>query len=195
MTSQAKRVENTRSQLIWLAALAGVMLITRGSLLEGLVPVQLHDASWAVFLLAGAILRKPRFLAALALLALSLDLLALCGDGGSLGACMRPSYLVLMASWLLLFGAGYLMQTSTKAASLARNLALAGAAVTLAYGLTSGGFYLWSGLYSDWTFAEFWNMSAPHFLMALGTSLAYTLAGLLVWAMASRSRSDVTASA
>ncbi len=195
MTSQASFFANNRTQLTWLAALAVVMVITRGSLLEGLVPVQLHDASWAAFLLAGAVLRKPRYLAALAVLALGLDLFALCRDGGGLAACLRPSYPALMASWAVLFGAGYLMQASVKTAALARNLALAGAAVTVAYVLTSGGFYLWSGFYSAWSFAEFWNMSAPHFLMALGTSLAYTLAGLLAWAVARRSRADATASA
>lgn len=149
MTANAVPGENTRTQLIWLAVLAGVMVITRGSLLEGLVPVQLHDASWAVFLLAGAILRRPYFLLPLAALALGLDWFALCGDGGPLASCLRPSYLPLMASWGLLFGAGYLMRTSGKAAMLARNLALAGGAVTIAYVLTSGGFYLWSGLYAD----------------------------------------------
>lgn len=37
-------------------------------------------------------------------------------------------------------------------------------------------------------------MSAPHYLMALGTSLAYTLAGLLARALTSGHRGDVPAS-
>ncbi len=166
--------------ITWLAALAALMLATRGELLGGLVPVQLHDASWAAFLLAGAVLRKPVYLVLLGTLALGLDYTALCAGSADLAGCLKPSYPTLMVSWGLLWFAGRLLRTDRwDFASTSRNALLTLSAITAAYVMTSGGFYLWSGFYETWSFAQFWDMSAPFFLVALGSTAGYIALGLL----------------
>lgn len=176
-----------------MAGLALLMLMTRGELLSALVPVQLHDASWAAFVLAGAVLRRPIYLAGLALLALGLDYSALCAGSLNLTACLKPSYPALIASWALLFTMGRLLITgSWSGAGISRNLTLVLSSVVAAYLLTSGGFFLFSGFYQGWTVAEYWNMSSGFFLMAMGTTLGYTAAGLIIDTLTTTDRSVVS---
>ncbi|MEM6936078.1 MAG: hypothetical protein AAF552_06450 [Pseudomonadota bacterium] len=170
----------SKRDIFWFAALAALMLATRGNLLGAIVPVQLHDASWAAFLLAGAVLRKPVYLALLATLALGLDYAALCAGSLDLAGCLKPSYLTLLGAWAMLWVAGRMIRTgSWDLATAGRNVLLVLAAITTAYVLTSGGFYLWSGHYEAWSISQFWNMSAPFFLVALGSTVGYTALGLL----------------
>ncbi|MFK7958078.1 MAG: hypothetical protein AB8B96_18420 [Lysobacterales bacterium] len=179
MTSSARNA-------LWIIGLALLMLVTRGELLSSIVPVQLHDASWAAFLLAGAVLRKPVYLLALAGLAFGLDYASLCAGSFALGSCLKPSYPALMASWGLLWAAGRLLTTGQlSGAAIGKNLLMVAGAATGAYLLTSGAFYLWSGLYDGWTLGQYTTMSSAYFLMALGTTVGYTAAGLFIRALQS----------
>ncbi len=186
MTPSARNV-------LWITGLALLMLITRGELLSSIVPMQLHDASWAAFLLAGAVLRKPMYLLMLALLAVGLDFGALCAGSFAVGQCLKPSYPVLMGSWVLLWAAGRMLTTSQlKSPVIGRNLLIVAGAGTAAYLLTSGAFYLWSGLYDGWTLGQYTTMSSAYFLMALGTTVGYTAAGLVICALQGSSAASNT---
>ena len=68
-------------------------------------------------------------------------------------------------------------------AAIGENSVIVLAAVTGAYLLTSGGFFLWSGLYEGWTLGQYWEMSASFFLIALGSTVGYIVLGLIAQQM------------
>jgi hypothetical protein len=137
-----------RQQSVIGLALATVMVITRGQhlALAGFMP----DASWAVFFLAGVYLRAVWALPGYMLLALGLDVAAV-GWGGVSGFCLTPAYLLLLPAHAVLWGAGRWYARLHR--PFWRGLVGLAAAVTLASlaaeVLSSGGFYLFSGRFTE----------------------------------------------
>lgn len=136
-----------RNQLLIGIALAALMAMTRG---QHFATVNLPSASWAVFFLAGVLL-KPRWVfPALFVQASLLDMAAVQWAGVS-DWCMSPAY------WLLVPAYGSLWLGGRLYASLHRheliNLLLLAAIVSVSafvcYLFSGGGFLFFSGRYPD----------------------------------------------
>lgn len=162
-----------------IAILGAAMIVTRGGVFGSAVGLHLHDASWAVFLLAGLMIGRWWALAALGALALAVDLAALCG--GALAdpvACLRPSYSALPVAWLLMFVAGrwlaYAVSSQTLRLGWFGAVGIVAASTTLAYALTSGAFYLWSGFFDGVTITAFAAQSLPFAVRTAAYTLLYT---------------------
>jgi hypothetical protein len=144
------------------------------------------DASWAVFLLGGALLRGAPALLGLCALAGAVDLTAFAL--GVSAVCMSPGYLLMLAAYATLWwagrvgGAGDLRQ-------LPRVGVVAALGAVAAFAMTNAGYFAFSPSLA--------SMSAGTFVLAIVrylpsyvlTTLVYTLAGhLLVHAAAAARR-------
>lgn len=173
-----------KSLAITLVGLIALMGLTRGDILGSTLAFTLHDASWAVFLLGGMLLRRWGWWAMFATLALALDLQALCQGSLALASCLRPSYPTLMLSWALLWFAGRVCSSLIERARWASIALVSVLATVLVYVVSNSGFYAWSGFYADRSIAGFVEMAAPHFARALVTTLVYAFAGLTMLVVA-----------
>jgi hypothetical protein len=134
--------------------LAALMAVTRyhhfGS------AIQLPDASWAVFFLAGMSLRSAGWFAALLAEAAAIDFLAIT-VGGASGWCVTPAYPFLAFAYGALWLAG--RWCGREGAGGGRGWARAAAAllagVTAAFLISNGSFYLLSGYFSELTWTEY----------------------------------------
>lgn len=169
----------------WLAgaALAMLMICTRG---QHFVSVDaLPSASWAVFFLAGAMLRRAWIFAALFVLASLLDFGSLAA--GTIGQwCISPAYWVLLPAYgsLWLAGRWYARRHAFTLLGLAR-LALLLAVVTLVvYVLSGGGFYFFSGRYAAPTLGGFLPRIVHYYPQKLGVLAGYVGAGLALQGLA-----------
>lgn len=169
----------------WVAgmALAALMICTRG---QHVVSVNaLPSASWAVFFLAGLMLRPAWIFAALFALASLLDFGSLAA--GTIGQwCVSPAYWALLPAYGSLWLAGRLHARwhVLDLAGLVR-LALLLVVVTLvAYVFSGGGFYFFSGRYPAPTLAGFGERIVHYYPQKLGTLAGYVGVGVAVHALA-----------
>ncbi|MCY1276311.1 hypothetical protein D9M68_283010 [compost metagenome] len=178
-------VLSTRNQLLLGLALALLMAVTRG---QHFATLNLPSASWAVFFLAGVLLRPrwvfPALFAEATLLDFTMVALGTVGDW-----CTSPAYWVLVPAYGALWCAGRLYARWHRdhwrsLAVLALTVIVAAFACHL---LSSGGFYFLSGRYPEPTLAGFLPRIAhyyPRFLanLALYVGVAVLLyAGLRAW--------------
>ncbi|HEY0335147.1 MAG TPA: hypothetical protein VGC74_15805 [Stenotrophomonas sp.] len=159
----------------------------------------LPSASWAVFFLAGALLRPMWALPAFFLLSSALDI-------GSLAAgtitdwCVSPAYWALAFAYAALWFGGHCYGRRLHRDDWRTVPRLAVALVItacVAYLLSKGGFYFFSGHYPDADLAGFLARVPHYFPRALGTLVGYSAAGLAIvvaWRrLASRHGGEVTA--
>jgi hypothetical protein len=165
----------TRSQLKTSIVLALVLATTRiAHFNHDLVPT---DASWAVFLLGGALLREPVALLGLCALAGGVDLAAFAL--GVSQVCMSGGYVFMLAGYALLWWAGRI-----GGAGELRRLPRVGAAAALgavaAFAVTNVGYYAFSPSLASMAPGAFVKGVAPYLPWYVVTTLAYTLTGHLL---------------
>ncbi|KQR13318.1 MULTISPECIES: hypothetical protein [Xanthomonas] len=155
------------------SALVLLMVCTRG---EHFASVDaLPSASWAVFFLAGALLRPRWMLPLLFGVASALDLIGLV-SGSISDWCLSPAYWALALAYAALWLGGrvYAMQLHRDvwrdAARLLCAVLLSG---SLAYLLSKGGFYFLSGRYPQATLGGFVARVPDYYPHALGTLAGY----------------------
>jgi len=142
-----------RQQLIVAALLAVLMVMTRGHHFADINV--LPSASWAVFMLAGFYLASKLWFPAFLGMAVALDLMSVY-IGGASNFCVSPAYGFLLPAYGSLWLAGRWFSTKyqfnwTTLFTLAMTLVT----VTAVAGLFSGGgFYWFSGRYTDPTLVE-----------------------------------------
>ncbi|KAB7772321.1 hypothetical protein CKY51_01565 [Xanthomonas maliensis] len=184
-----------RGMAAWATAglLALLMVCTRGQHLAGIDG--LPSASWAVFFLAGALLRPAWVLPLLFALASALDLLGLAS--GSIGDwCLSPAYWALALAYTALWSGGRVYARRLQhggwraAPRLLLAILLSGSA---AYLLSKGSFYFFSGRYLEPTVAGFLARMPVHYPRAMLPLLGYVGAVLTILA-AARSRSPFSPS-
>ncbi|TBR37328.1 hypothetical protein EYV96_14200 [Dyella terrae] len=164
--------------MIAACVLALLMILTRGQHFASVNA--LPSASWAVFFLAGALVRTRWLFVFLFALASMLDL-------GSLAAgtitdwCLSPAYWVLVPAYGTLWFAGrlygrkHVFRWST-VPRLAITLVVAAFATYL---ISGGGYYAFSGHYEP-TFMGFLPRIAHYYPRSLGTMSGYVAVGFLV---------------
>ena len=160
-----------RTQVAIGAALALLMLCTRGQHFASVHA--LPSASWAVFFLAGALLRTRWMFAGLFALASLLD-------WGSYAAgtisdwCLSPAYWALLPAYGTLWLAGrlYARLHRDEISTIPRLAFVLIGAAFVAYLISGGCYYAFSGHYTP-TFAGFLPRIAQYYPRALGTLAGY----------------------
>jgi len=174
---------STRAQWIAGLLLALLMVCTRGQHFASVNA--LPSASWAVFFLAGALLRPMWALPALFLLSSALDI-------GSLAAgtitdwCVSPAYWALAFAYASLWLGGHVYARRLhrgRRGDLPRLALALVATASVAYLFSKGGFYFFSGHYPQADLAGFLARVPHYYPRALGTLAGYSAAGLAIVAM------------
>lgn len=158
--------------------LAALMICTRGQHFASVDA--LPSASWAVFFLAGALLRPMWTLPLFFVLSSALDL-------GSLAAgtitdwCVSPAYWALALAYAALWLGGHAYARRWHEGGWRSVPRLAVALVvtaTMAYALSKGGFYFFSGHYPNADLAGFLARVPHYYPRALGSLAGYVAVGL-----------------
>jgi hypothetical protein len=143
---------NTANTKPWFAGLAlvALMALTRFSHFGHVL--QPADASWAVFVLGGALLRTGPGFAALCAAAAGIDAVAF-GLGAD-AACMSPAYVALLPAYGVLFAAGRWADQAAR-----RRLARMGLAALvgtgIAFVITNLGYFAFSPSVAELRIGEF----------------------------------------
>lgn len=185
MSHQTTSLPLARPHALWVAVLLAIMMIiTRGHHFASVDT--LPSASWAVFFLAGALLRPLWALPAFWLLSLALDT-AHYGLGNVSGYCFSPAYPFLMAAYTaLFFGGRWYARAHRDALSTVPRLLLALAvASACAYLLSKGGFYFFSGRHEPSLDGFITRISGDYHRWA-GPLVGYTAVVLTAVALARR---------
>lgn len=169
-----------RARLALILILALSMLLTRPHTIASLH--HLPGTSWAVFFIAGALLRGAAPLVGFCVLSALIDWAAIRLAGVS-DACVTPAYALMFVAFgaLWLGGRGYARLHRDRLASLPW---LAGAVLVsafLAELLSSGGYYAFSGRFAEPNLAEFLPRLARYFPGMLGAMALYVGVAALVY--------------
>jgi len=163
---------SARKQMIIALILALLLIITRGHHFASLH--NLPGASWAVFFLAGVYLRSIWPLVGFFALAWWIDFAAYFWGGAS-DFCLTPAYFFLIPAYASLWLAGrwYAEQYRFRWGTLFP-LSL-GMMIGLIFCelFSSGGFYFFSGRFTDTTWAEFAGRSLEYFPLYIESFLFY----------------------
>lgn len=175
---------------------AALMVCTRG---QHFATVDaLPSASWAVFFLAGALLRPAWLFPAFFVLSSLLDLASL-ALGRVTDWCLSPAYWALALAYGALWWGGriYARMHRDRPATVPMLALTLLATSVAAYLISKGGFYFLSGRYPDASWAGFLERVPRYYPRALGTLAGYVGAGFAVYAAArlieSRQRAGATA--
>lgn len=168
--------------------LAVLLVATRGSHVASINA--LPGGSWAVFFLAGALLRPRWAFFALFALAVSVDFASLTLERIA-DTCMTPGYWMLLPAYALLWGGGRLYSRIhvERPATVLRLAAVMVVASVLAYQFSGGGYYLLSGTQPDPSVAEYVARVLkylPQRLFSLSVYLAAAAAMYAAWRVAGR---------
>ncbi|MCK9200742.1 MAG: hypothetical protein M0P59_14355 [Gallionella sp.] len=150
-------------------------------------PLHLPDASLAVFLLAGFFIASPLFFAGLLVEAGALDYVAITHLGVS-DYCVTPAYWFLIPTYAVLWYAGRFLARSHQY-SLRRLGMFAGisfVAVSAAFVISNGAFYLFSGRFPELSIAEYTGRMAQYYLPYLTGAVVYLVPAALLYALTSR---------
>lgn len=182
---------STRNQTIIGASLVLLLVITRGHHFATLH--SLPGASWAVFFLAGVMLRPKWILPALLALAWVLDFFAFTTTEVS-RFCLTPAYLLLLPAYAALWFAGrwYAARHQDSWMTLPMLVIAASGGALVCELFSSGGFYFFSGRFAEPTLVEFSARVVKYFPSYLGSLLFYVGTAVVIYAVV-RMQHDVIA--
>lgn len=146
--------------------------------------LHLPDASLAVFLLAGFLVASPLLFGALLLEAGALDYVAITQLGVS-DYCATPAYWFLIPTYAVLWFAGryYARIHQHSLRSLGTFAGIAFAAVSVAFLISNGAFYVFSGRYPDMSLAEYSARIAQYYVPYLTSAVVYLIPAALLYAL------------
>lgn len=173
---------STRNQLAIGVVLVLLVLVTRSHHFATLN--QLPGASWAVFFLAGVYLRSNKVLPGLLALTWMIDFASYTW-GGSSGFCLTPAYVFLLPAYSAMWLAGrwYANHHSFEWSTLLYLCVAAFAGAAVCELISSGGFYFFSGRFTETTFAEFGGRLLKFFPSYLQSVVFYVGIAAVVHAM------------
>lgn len=165
-------LSSTRAQIATAAALAALMIATRGQHFASVDA--LPSASWAVFFLAGALLSPMWALPAFFVLSSLLDFASL-ASGTITDWCLSPAYWALAFAYAALWLGGHVYRGVHRDAwrTVLRLALVLVVTATTAYLLSKGGFWFFSGRYAEPTLAGFVARVPHYYPRALGTLAGY----------------------
>ena len=141
----------------------------------------LPDASLAVFFLAGMGISSPWFFALLLLEAGIIDFLAITQFSVS-DYCLSPAYIFLIPTYAVMWLAGcyYKAFESFSFVNSLKIVGLTGIAATIAFAISNGSFYLFSGRIEVLSWAQFSAQFTHYFPSYLTSTVCYVLVGILM---------------
>lgn len=141
--------------------------------------LHLPDASLAVFFFAGFYRKKALFVFLL-LLAGLIDYVAIAN--GTSAWCVSPAYVFLVPTYAVMWLAGRYCSKfkSFNATELAISVSLMTLATSVAFIISNGSFYLFSGRYTDLSWAQYFARVAQYYPPYVGFAMVYGLAGYLI---------------
>lgn len=154
MSNRPLPIPSSQVQVYVGIALAVLMVATRGQHVASIDA--LPSASWAVFFLAGALLRPMWLLPAFFVLASLIDFSSMSLE--RIGAhCLSPAYWTLLPAYATLWMAGrlYARIHTDSLATVLRLASVLVVAAIVAYQFSGGGFYLFSGTEAEPTLAGY----------------------------------------
>lgn len=145
--------------------------------------LHLPDASLAIFILAGFFIASPAFFAALFLEAVVIDYLAITQFGVS-DFCVTPAYWFLIPTYAVLWFAGryYARIHQTSLRSMGVFAALSFLAVSIAFLISNGSFYAFSGRFPDLSLADYSARVAQYYVPYLISAVVYLVPAILIYA-------------
>lgn len=178
-------IATVRLQIIVGGALAALMIATRGQHFASVDA--LPSASWAVFFLAGVLLRPMWTLPALFVLSSLLDVASL-ATGAITDWCLSPAYWAVALAYAALWFGGTLYAGAHRDrwATVPRLALSLVATASVAYLISKGGFYFLSGRYPDPTLTGFLARIPQYYPRSLGTLAGYVGVAFVVRAIAIR---------
>ncbi len=144
--------------------------------------LHLPDASLAVFLLAGFFVASRLFFGALLLGAGALDYLAITHFGVS-DYCITPAYWFLIPTYAVLWFAGrsYARIHQHSLRSLGIFAGISFAATSVAFMISNGSFYLFSGRFADVNMAEYAHRVAQYYVPYVSGAAVYLVPAVLLY--------------
>jgi hypothetical protein len=146
--------------------------------------LHLPDASLAIFLLVGFFISSPLFFVALFLEAVLIDYLAITQFGVD-DFCVTPAYWFLIPTYAVLWFAGHyyarIHQHSWR--SLGMFAGLSFVAVGVAFLISNGAFYAFSGRFPDMSIAEYATRVAQYYVPYLTSAIVYLVPATLLYAV------------
>jgi len=172
LSERALPIASTRTQILVAGALAALMIATRGQHFASVNA--LPSASWAVFFLAGALLRPMWALPAFFVLSSLLDFASL-ASGTITDWCLSPAYwaVALAYATLWLGGTWYARGHRDTWSAVPRLALVLVVSASVAYLISKGGFYFFSGRYPDATLGGFLARIPQYYPRSLGTLAGY----------------------
>ena len=154
--------------------------------------MHLPDASLAVFLLAGFLVADPLLFGVLLAEAALLDYVAITHMGVS-DYCVTSAYWFLIPTYAVLWVAGrtYAKHHQDSLRSLGLFSTISFAAVSAAFFISNGAFYLFSGRYPDMNMSEYAARVAQYYVPYLTSAVIYLVPAVLLYVMF-KVRSDQT---
>lgn len=161
-----------RSQLLIGLLLVALMAFTRGHHFASIN--HLPSASWAMFFLAGFYISSRSIFPILLITAGLLDYMSITW-GGTSSYCVSPAYAMLLPAYgsLWLAGRWYAAHYQFSWKTLLPLTASAVLSTAVCTILSGGGFYFFSGRYTDPTFIEYTQRFLDYFPTYLGTMSFY----------------------
>lgn len=149
--------------------------------------LHLPDASLAVFLLAGFFIASPLLFAGLLVEAGALDYVAITHLGVS-DYCVTPAYWFLIPTYAVLWYAGRFLARSHQynLRSLGIFAAVSFAAVSVAFLISSGAFYLFSGYFAEMSLGQYIDRVTQYYVPYLTGAVVYLVPAALLYALTSR---------
>ena len=146
--------------------------------------LHLPDASLAVFLLAGVLVFSPLMFTALLIEAALIDYLAITQFGVS-GYCVTPAYWFLLPTYAVLWFSGryYARIHQNNLRSLGVFAGLSFAATTVAFFISNGAFYLFSGRFAEISMAEYAGRVAQYYVPYLTGAVVYLIPAILFYVL------------
>ena len=165
-------IDSARMQIVVAGALAALMIATRGQHFASVNA--LPSASWAVFFLAGALLRPMWALPAFFVLSSLLDFASLAA-GTITDWCLSPAYWAVALAYAALWlgGTWYARGHRDRWSAVPRLALVLVVSASVAYLISKGSFYFFSGRYPDATLAGFVARIPQYYPRSLGTLAGY----------------------
>lgn len=175
---------NRTTAVVLLALLALSMLATRYHHFSS--ALHLADTSWAVFFLAGLLIRRAGALVGLLALAVAIDLGSVFLDGAAMASCFSPAYPGVLVAYAALWGAGrltaYGLAVGRPGGQIGGVLLIGLGILTgalAAFGISNATFYAFSGQFDQLAVMDYISSTARYFSGYLASATGYTAAGLL----------------
>lgn len=149
--------------------------------------LHLPDASLAIFLLAGFLVASPLLFGALLIEAAAMDYVAITHLGVS-DYCVTPAYWFLIPTYAVLWVAGraYAGIHHDSLRSLGMFSAISFAAVSAAFVISNGSFYLFSGRYAQMSMSEYAARVAQYFVPYVAGAVIYLIPAVLLYVLFTR---------